>query len=65
MFEENSCSVPKQLELRWSTVFVFGLSLKEKHQRFRKKREKKNELKKVRLKCMNYRKGWKREDYPA
>mgnify|MGYP001860346339 CR=1 FL=1 len=46
MFEENSCSVPKQLELRWSTVFVFGLSLKEKHQRFRKKREKKNELKK-------------------
>lgn len=46
MFEENSCSVPKQLELRWSTVFVFGLSPKEKHQRFRKKREKKNELKK-------------------
>lgn len=40
MFEENSWSVPKQLELRWSTVFVFGLSPKEKHQRFRKKKGK-------------------------
>lgn len=42
-----------------------GFHLKKNIRGSEKKREKKNELKKVRLKCMNYRKGWKREDYPA